>query len=644
MHLNNVHPLRTSSKYVKTRIRYECSNVRAQTVPEFFAKAVAKHGSKIAYVDSKGEATTYRDYEAQVRMVAKSFIELGLKKLDCVNIIGFNGPEWVIANMASILAGCVPSGVYATNNAEACGYVANHSKAKVVVCRGNKQLAKYLEIQDELSDVRAIVVYGEEINSSLRKQFISIRCFGWDEFMHHGSSSKNDDTLKERINIADPAELCSLIYTSGTTGNPKAVMLSHDNITWTVDHTIDTLMDTTIENRIVSYLPLSHVAAQLVDMYIPISSGSTVYFATPDALKGGLGATLRMAKPTIFFGVPRVWEKIQEQMLRVGASVGGMKKRLVGWAKAKGKVLTESKAYGIREIAPGCVDSVYDRLVFSKVREKLGLDECYLHLTGAAPIAKSTVDYFMQLKIPIMEIYGMSESVALGTFNYIDNWKPSTVGKKGEGTVFKNDPLTGEICWKGRNIFMGYMGMEDKTMEAIDEEGYLHSGDIGEFDEDGFMRITGRIKDLIITAGGENIAPVLIEDTIKSICSVVSNAVVVGDRKKFLGVLLCLKTEVDAEGEPTNRLSEECLDVSKVIGSTAQTVGEAQDCELWNSYLESMLKEKVNEKVISRAQRVQKFRILDYDLSVGNGLLTPTMKVKRSTVIERWSEVVDTMY
>jgi len=642
--MNDQRPLRTSSKYDKVKIRYECSNVRAQTIPEFFTKAITKHGSKVAYVDSMGEATTYREYEALVHMVAKSLIQLGLNKLDCVNIIGFNGPEWILANMGSILAGCVPSGVYATNNAEACAYVANHSNAKVVVCRGNKQLAKYLEIQSKLPDLKAIVVYGEDINSSLRKQFTSIRCFSWNEFLHHGDKMHTGDVLKKRMESADPAELCSLIYTSGTTGNPKAVMLSHDNITWTVEHSIETLMDCTIHNRFVSYLPLSHIAAQLLDLYIPISSGSTVYFATPDALKGGLGATLRKARPTVFFGVPRVWEKIQEQMLRVGASVGGVKKRIAGWAKAKGKILTEGKMYGAEEIAPGCVDSVYDRLVFSKIRDKLGLEECYLHLTGAAPISKTTVDYFMQLKIPIMEIYGMSESVGLGTFNHVGNWKPSTVGTKGSGTVFRTDPTTGEICWKGRNICMGYMGMEDKTIEAIDEEGYLHSGDIGEFDEDGFMRITGRIKDLIITAGGENVAPVLIEDTIKSICGVVSNAVVVGDRKKYLGVLLCLKTEEGEDGEPTNRLSEECLEVSRNIGSTAQTVGEAQDCEMWNSYLESMLKEKVNEKVISRAQRVQKFRILDYDLSVGNGLLTPTMKVKRAKVIERWSAVVDTMY
>ena len=243
-----------------------------------------------------------------------SLIALGCQKFDMVNILGFNAPEWLFANFGAIAAGCVPAGIYTTNNPEACEYISAHSQAKVVVVEGCKQLEKYFTIASRLPNLKALVMYGPDALPDDIASKCSVACYTWQSFLDMGSNSKGQNTtlLQERSQSWKPGETCTLIYTSGTTGPPKAVMITNDNITWTSSTMLLCSRKGSMDSSdvMISYLPLSHIAAQMLDMHIPMRTGTQIYFAQPDALKGSLGATLKDVRPTVFFGVPRVWEKI----------------------------------------------------------------------------------------------------------------------------------------------------------------------------------------------------------------------------------------------------------------------------------------------------------------------------------------------
>jgi long-chain-fatty-acid--CoA ligase ACSBG len=250
-----------------------------------------------------------------------SLIAIGCNKFDVVNIIGFNAPEWFFANFGAIAAGCVPAGIYTTNNPEACQYISDHSKAKVVVVEGLKQLEKYCGICQNLPNLKALVMYGTDTLPQDISSKCSVPCYTWDSFLELGSNSKgqNTTTLQDRTASWKPGETCTLIYTSGTTGPPKAVMITNDNITWTCNTLLLCSRKGYLDSSdvMISYLPLSHIAAQMLDMHVPMKTGTQIYFAQPDALKGSLGATLKDVRPTAFFGVPRVWEKIYGTFLFV---------------------------------------------------------------------------------------------------------------------------------------------------------------------------------------------------------------------------------------------------------------------------------------------------------------------------------------
>lgn len=284
--------------------------------------------------------------------------------------------------------------------------------------------------------------------------------------------------------------------------------------------------------------------------------------------------------------------------------------------------------------------------------QALGLDRCIACFTGAAPIERKVLDYFSSINIPILELFGQSECTGPHTTNTPTNWKIGTCGRPLPGTESKIDPNTGELCYRGRHIFMGYMYMNDKTTETIDEEGWLHSGDVAKFDDDndpnivspsGFMSITGRIKELIITAGGENIPPVLIENEFKLAMPALSNCMVIGDNRKFLTIVLCLHVEMNDDGSPTNKLTGVALDVAKQIGSTATTTQEAQACAKFEKYFNAGMN-VANAQTTSRAQRVAKFTLLDTDFTEPTGELTPTLKLKRSVAAKNHSVAIEAMY
>ncbi|XP_035251951.1 long-chain-fatty-acid--CoA ligase ACSBG1 [Anguilla anguilla] len=635
-----------ASGYVQLRIDETCPE-EPITVHQMFKASVEKYGDLSALATKKEdrwEKMTFAEYYHTCRTVGKSFLKLGLERFHTVAILGFNSAEWFFSAIGAIFAGGIMTGIYATNSPEACLHVANDSRADIIVVENQKQLDKILQIQNMLPHLKAIVQY----HGPLEKKLPNL--YSWEEFMELGLHVP-DKELDDVLAVQKANQCCVLIYTSGTMGMPKGVMLSHDNITWTTHHASragDMQPADTKQESLVSYLPLSHIAAQIYDLWTGIQWGELVYFAQPDALKGSLISTLREVSPTSHMGVPRVWEKMMEK-IREGISQSGyVKKKLATWAMSVS--LEANQNWANKNEDKPFLFLLADGLVLQKLRAELGFSRCLKFFSGAAPIARETVEFFLGLNIPLYEAYGMSESTGPHFMSGPKAYRLQSCGKVVPGCKFKladTDAVgIGEVCLWGRNIFMGFLNMEDKTRETLDEHGWLRSGDLGKVDEDNFLYITGRIKELIITAGGENVPPVPIEDAVKKELPIISNAMLIGDKRKFLSMLLTLKCACNAETmEPTDELSLEAVEYCQQLGSQATKVSDivgGKDKEIYRSIQEGI--DHVNSRAISNAQRIQKWAVLGRDFSIAGGELGPTMKLRRSVVLEMYHKEIESFY
>ncbi|XP_066499586.1 long-chain-fatty-acid--CoA ligase ACSBG2 isoform X1 [Hoplias malabaricus] len=620
------------------------------TVHQAFTRAVERFGNYTALGWKDGEQWkkySYREYYQACRTAAKSFLKIGLERYHGVGILGFNSPEWFISDIAAIFAGGFAVGIYTTNSPEACQYVAENCQANVLVVENHKQLQKILQIQDKLPHLKAIIQYKDALKEK------KPNLYTWEEFMELGRNEP-DTQLDDIIASQKPNQCCTLIYTSGTTGQPKGVMLSHDNLTWTALATAHHVRLTEADQSqevVISYLPLSHVAAQMIDIWITMRVGGATYFAQPDALKGSLVNTLREVRPTAFMGVPRVWEKMQEKMKAIGAKSSTVRRKVASWAKDVGLNTNLSKMEQNGTVPRTPLNfRLAKRLVFRKVRKALGLDRCRQCYTGAAPITKETLEFFLSLNIPLYELYGMSESTGPHTISQPEAFRLTSCGKVIPGCqtkIFSPDAEgNGEICFWGRHVFMGYLNMPEKTDEALDADGWLHSGDLGKHDKNDFLFITGRIKELIITAGGENIPPVPIEDAMKEAVPLISNAMLIGDKRKFLSMLITVKCQVNGEtGVPEDELTPEAVEFCRKLGSSSTRVSDiagGKDRLVHTAIQEGI--NRVNEKATSNAQRIQKFTVLQQDFSIPGGELGPTMKLKRPVVMKMYKEPIENFY
>ncbi|KAJ9591843.1 hypothetical protein L9F63_001660, partial [Diploptera punctata] len=386
----------------------------------------------------------------------------------------------------------------------------------------------------------------------------------------------------------------------------------------------------------------------LIDIYIGIKGALTLYFADKDALKGSLVKTLQEVRPTRFFAVPRIWEKIHEKMQKIGNESGMIKTAISSWAKYHGLQHYLDKIKGIERNSYSYL--LARALIFSRVKKALGLDQCTSFVAGAAPLSADIKKYLMSLDIPILDVYGMTECTGIAISGHIDQLHIEAVGRELPGSYRKisRGYVDGyhKICFKGRHVFMGYLNDPERTSEVLDSENWLHSGDLGKIDKDGFVYVTGRLKELIITAGGENVAPVLIEEEVKKNLPCISNAMLIGDTRKFLTILLTIKTEVNTEtGEPLDELTSETKQWCKDIGCEAHTVTDILQNS--NKKFEDAIQKGINEanrKAVSNAQRVQKFAILPHDFSIPTGELGPTMKLKRNFVTKKYEHIIESLY
>merc|ERR1712142_1247086 len=583
---------------------------------------------------------TYAQYLEEVVTVAKAFIKLGLKPYHSVNILGFNAPEWHISAVASVTAGGLTAGIYTTNSIDATRYVAEHSRANIMIVEDEEQYAKVDAIWERLPELQHVVQY----TGFPRSPGVE----SWQSLLEIGRA-EDDTELKKRLANQAVNQACTLVYTSGTTGNPKGVMLSQDNLTWTFQRSHEIYEWSFDSEQVVSYLPLSHVAGTFIDIYLIMYGGGTVWFADKMALQGTLLKTLVEAKPTLFFGVPRVYEKIQEKMMEVAKTNTGLKKKLSEIAKEV--ALEHHMDTFDGKSGGGLKYKIGKKVVMSKVAKALGFERTRGFYSSAAPLSEDVFRYFCSLDMPIQELLGSSETTG-----------PQTASTPGPGirlgSVGKPYPAwdvhvlnpdntgLGEIATRGRNSCMGYLWEEGKTAELIDAEGYVLSGDLGRFDEDKFLYIGGRQKEIIVTGGGENVAPVPLEDMIKlQLKDIISNCMVLGDKRKHLACIITLRTVLDENNLPTNNLHPDVIEWAENLGAESETVTDliAEDNE--EVRLEIMAQiQKVNRKAISNAQKVHKFMIAPKDFSLPGGELTPTMKIKRHTIMEQYKKKIDQMY
>ncbi len=608
----------------------------AQTIVERFFERVKEHPDKVALRykrDGQWADITWRRYGEVVDQAAKSLLALGYRHGDKISLLSGNRPEWHIIDVASMALGGATAAIYATNSPEQVAYIIGHSESKIGFVDSTDQLEKILKTRSEVPNLQKVVVF-EGYQGDADRDLVMT----WDDFLELGADV-SDAQLQEAKSLVKPQDLATFVYTSGTTGPPKGVMLTHANIWWTAQHSQQQIPIQGENGRALSYLPLSHIAERMISHLLQIYYGSQTWFAESiDTLLADLAA----CKPTYFFGVPRVWEKFyagfqamaaqppkdkseerKKKLARKAIALGAEITKLEQQAVARGGKMTDAKI----PIGMRLQHAALDKLVLHKIRERFGLDRCELALSAAAPLSPELIGFFHALGLKITEGYGQSEDNGPTSWNPPDAIKIGTVGTSLPGIEVKIAG-DGEILVRGGNLMKGYYKDERATAETIDQDGWLHSGDVGEFDEHGYLKITDRKKDLIITAGGKNVAPQEIENKAKHAHPLISQVVVIGDRRPFLSALITL----DEEKAPAWAKEQGIEGDIAAVANNERTLKE----------IEAAINE-VNNK-LAKVEGIKKIRILERDFLQEENEITPTMKVKRKTINEIYGDVIEDLY
>jgi long-chain acyl-CoA synthetase len=571
-----------------------------------------------AYYEKIGNAwvpTSWKEFTDQVRQAARALVALGVQPGDNVTILGFNRSEWVIFDLAGMMVGGAPAGIYTTNSPHECKYIVENSESSVILVENQNQWDKMNQVRDDIPSLKHIVLMkGTEIDDEMT--------LSWEAFMAKGDEV-DESVIDERMNGLEPEQLATLIYTSGTTGPPKGVMLSHKNLSSTAAHSKE-LLNLQPSDKVVSYLPLSHIAEQMFTIHAAITAAYQVYFAEYSPADH-LNDNLKEVKPTLMFGVPRIWERMAAAVQTQLAQATGVRAKIANWARGVATQVTDLRNRG--QEPTGLLAMQYNlanKLVLSKIKEALGLTNARNLISGAAPIAPEILQFFASLDLIVFEIYGQSEDCGPTTTNRPGATKFGTVGQAWPGTEVKLAE-DGEILVKGPNVFMGYFKNEEATASDL-VDGWLHSGDLGAFDADGYLSIVGRKKEIIITSGGKNIAPKNIEAALKNI-ELVAQTVVIGEKRRFLTALITLDPDAATR-------------FAQAHGLEGQTLHEH---ELLIDHLKKEIDGKVNS-LFARVEHVRGFRVLSRDFTVEDGELTPTLKIKRRIINDNFSEEIESMY
>jgi long-chain acyl-CoA synthetase len=561
---------------------------------------------------------TWAQYRDAVHSVGKALIALGVKQGDTVAIIADNRPEWLIADLGILAAGAVPTPIYVTNTAAQVAWVANHCEAAIVIADSAEQYEKLAAERPNLEYAQKVVVMDDVAGRD--PEFT----LSWQQFLSLGEPG-DDAELTARIDAAQPDDLVMLCYTSGTTGEPKGVQVTHRSWNAVLDTVIagfDPIRD--LQERSISYLPLCHIAEHIMTLGLQSKKGVEV-FMCDDVLK--IRDFLPVARPTLFLAVPRVWEKFEAALRARLAEATGIKAKLASWALAtelacfQADIAAGAKTGGMRR-------ALANRLVISKIKDALGLDQVWVCLSGSAPMNPHTQDFFASLGLPIHDVYGSTESTAVISIAPYGLPRSGTVGKPISCLELRIAD-DGEILARGPSMTPGYFHSPELTAELIDEEGWLHTGDVGVLDDDGFLHITDRKKDLFKTSGGKYVAPQMLEARLKRIRGV-GEAVAVGDGHKYISALLTL--------DPDN------------VGKLAADLGIEFTGDVAALSADPALIKYIDEQValvnadLARFEQIKKVAILPQELSMEAGELTPTMKLKRKGIIQTHADTIAALY
>ena len=594
------------------------------TLPKLFRHVVRERGAKVALREKRlgiWRPITWREYGERAKHAGLGLVALGLRPRDVVAIIADNCPEWLYTDMGTLAVGGVTNGIYTTDSARQVEYIVNDSRARFFFAENEEQLDKILEVRAECPTLVKIVVFDMEGLHGFRDP--EVMSFAELLDLGAGYEREHPEAYDALVALAQPEDLAILVYTSGTTGPPKGAMLSHRNILFQLGFA-DALTPPQEGDQQLSFLPLCHIAERTVTVFYPLRTGATVNFAesldtVPD--------NVREVAPAVFFAVPRIWEKFYSAVaLRMREATRAGKLAYAG-AISIGMRMAEHRVRGTKpSLLLRLLYAVANVLVLDNVKRSLGLHRVRAGLTGAAPIAPELIKWFMALGIDMREAYGQTENCGLATMTPPDRMKLGTVGLPRPDTEVRISPA-GEILLRGPHVFMGYYKNPEKTAETI-VDGWLHTGDVGYLDPDGFLVITDRMKDIIITAGGKNVTPSEIENQLK-FSPYISDAVVIGDRRKFLSCLVMIDHETVAQfaqerNVPFTNFASLCR---------AKEVQEL----IWGEI------ERVN-KQLARVETIKKFRLIEEILTPEDEELTPTMKLKRAFVNKKYKAVIENMY
>ena len=588
-----------------------------QNVHQMLKETVDRFGDQTAYrsILDGGEmdAISWSDFYDQVRRAGKSLIALGIGKDHKANILSYSNYRWVLTDLAMASIGSCAVGIYHSLLAKDVAHIVRHSDAVLVFAEDEMQLEKLIEIRAEISEVRKVILF-----SGIAPDDDWVITF--EEFLELGEDVA-DEALEIRIADVEAGDVATIVYTSGTTGVPKGAVLTHDNLTFTAQSIYHSVYSEDGDTTLL-FLPLAHVFARTC-VFTALFSGATTVFARR---MDTIAEDFKIARPHWFPSVPRVYEKVHTKIISGAQAKGGLALKIFNWAVKVGLQVSDLKV--AKKPIPPLLDLRYGlatKLVFSKVQDALG-GRVRWCISGAAPINPDVARFFHAAGVLIVEGIGMTENTSFTNINRYDDYRFGWVGPTGPGIEQKTLD-DGEILYRGRNVMREYYKMAADTAEVLTSDGWQHTGDLGEIDDVGFLKITGRKKDLIVTAGGKNVAPSAIEGLIAT-SKYISQVCVIGDRQKYLTALITIDADnvtafAGEKGISTDNLDQ--LLKNREVNDLIRSVVEEKNAEL------------------ASFETIKDFRLLD-EFSIENGLLTPTLKVKRNVAMERFADVIDEMY
>jgi long-chain acyl-CoA synthetase len=593
------------------------------TIVDRFWQQVERLGSRTALRWRSGPTwveMSWTEYGRSVRHIAGGLAHLGLEAGDRAGILSNNRQEWHVADFATLASGAVTVPVYQTSSSSQVAYALSHAGVRVCFVENVDQLAKVLLRRHELPALEHVVVF--DAPAGLDDDFV----IPFEDLLELGADriEAQPDLLSDRAAGITPTALATLVYTSGTTGPPKATMLTHGNVMANIEH-ITRVVHIDEHDRFLSFLPLSHIAERTVSDFAQVVSGGETWFAQSLA---SLPEDLQSCRPTVFFAVPRVWEKFQEGVLsNLEHQPGAMRRVAERYLAEPAEDGTDQPlvAFG-RHLAGRAEHALLDAVLGRRIRGQLGLDRARIFASAAAPISPDLLAWFARIGIPIIEAYGQTEGCGVTTLNPPEAIRVGTVGRAAPGVTVEIGP-DHEVLVKGANVSPGYYRDPSGTEQLIDAEGWMHTGDLGVVDRDGYLTITGRKKDLIILSSGKNISPEEIETQLRYE-PLISQAVVIGDDRPYLTALLTLDAEAVASwAERKGRLpeAEALLEDPDLIEEVGRSV------------------ERVNARH-ARVEGIKRWHLLPHDLTVADGELTPTLKVRRTVVLGRHADLIEQLF